>query len=183
MNVKLLRSPVPPFIKSWKWAIVMGQAQSVLCCHQIYNLEEGNPNGTRNTRWRAEVSYIQSRKWDNYPPSVRSPELPSSIQPRKWAVVMGQLQSVLWCLRIACWIPKGITTELDLKFCWPCIIMYHYNVTNLIHIHFRNHFIVSWSSTCFGRQASIFRRHYTSRFCWNIFATPRSTIHKTTPGL
>jgi hypothetical protein len=25
-------------------------------------------------------------------------------------------------------------------------------------------FIVSWSSTCFGPQASIFRRHYTSRF-------------------
>jgi hypothetical protein len=29
---------------------------------------------------------------------------------------------------------------------------HHYNVTNLIHIHFHNHFIVSWSSTCFGRQ-------------------------------
>jgi hypothetical protein len=53
---------------------------------------------------------------------------------------------------------------INLTFCWPCIIMYHYNVTNLIHINFHNHFIVFWSSTCFGRQASIFRRHYTSRF-------------------
>jgi hypothetical protein len=45
-----------------------------------------------------------------------------------------------------------------LIFCWPCIIMYHNNVTNLIHFH--NHFILCW----FGRQASIFRRHYTSNF-------------------
>jgi hypothetical protein len=43
-------------------------------------------------------------------------------------------------------------------------LYYHNNVTNVIHFHFHNHFIVSWSSTCFGRQASIFRRHYTSRF-------------------
>jgi hypothetical protein len=28
-------------------------------------------------------------------------------------------------------------------FCWPCIIMYHNNVTNLIYFHFHNHFIVS----------------------------------------
>jgi hypothetical protein len=28
-----------------------------------------------------------------------------------------------------------------LTFCWPCIIMYHNNVTNLIHFH--DHFIVS----------------------------------------
>jgi hypothetical protein len=42
--------------------------------------------------------------------------------------------------------------------------IHHNNVTNLILFHFHDHFIVSWSSTCFGRQASIFRRHYTSRF-------------------
>jgi hypothetical protein len=41
---------------------------------------------------------------------------------------------------------------------------HHNNVTNLIHIHFHNYVIVSWSSTCFGHQASIFRRHYTSSF-------------------
>jgi hypothetical protein len=40
----------------------------------------------------------------------------------------------------------------------------HNNVTNLIHFHFHNHFIVSWSSTCVRRQASIFRSHYTSSF-------------------
>jgi hypothetical protein len=28
---------------------------------------------------------------------------------------------------------------------------YYINITNLIHFHFHNHFIVSWSSTCFGR--------------------------------
>jgi hypothetical protein len=44
------------------------------------------------------------------------------------------------------------------------LIVHHINVTNFIHFHFHNHFIVSWSSTCFGRQASIFRRHYTSSF-------------------
>jgi hypothetical protein len=55
-------------------------------------------------------------------------------------------------------------TLLHLTFCWPCIIMYHNNVTNLIHFYFHNHFIVSWFFTCFGRQASIFRRHYTSSF-------------------
>jgi hypothetical protein len=54
--------------------------------------------------------------------------------------------------------------KTNLTLCWPCNSMYHYNVTNLIHFHFHNHFIVSWSSTCFGRQASIFRRHYTSSF-------------------
>jgi hypothetical protein len=37
------------------------------------------------------------------------------------------------------------------------------NGTNLIHFHFHNHFIVYWFSTCFGRQASIFRRHYTPK--------------------
>jgi hypothetical protein len=42
--------------------------------------------------------------------------------------------------------------------------MYHNNVTNLIHFHFHNHFIVSSSSTCFGRPVSIFSRHYTSSF-------------------
>jgi hypothetical protein len=26
---------------------------------------------------------------------------------------------------------------------WPCIIMYHNNVTNVIHFHFNKHFIVS----------------------------------------
>jgi hypothetical protein len=57
-----------------------------------------------------------------------------------------------------------INDKDTLTFCWPCIIMYHNNVTNLIHFHFHNHFIVSWYSTCFGRQASIFRRHYTSSF-------------------
>jgi hypothetical protein len=30
-----------------------------------------------------------------------------------------------------------------LIFCWPCIIMYHNSLTNLIHFHFRKHFIVS----------------------------------------
>jgi hypothetical protein len=36
-------------------------------------------------------------------------------------------------------------TFLHLIFCWPCIIMYHSNLTNLIHFHFHyhNHFIVS----------------------------------------
>jgi hypothetical protein len=28
-------------------------------------------------------------------------------------------------------------------FCWPCIIMYHNNVTNLIPFHYHKHFIVS----------------------------------------
>jgi hypothetical protein len=58
-----------------------------------------------------------------------------------------------------------------------CILMqntnltvFHNNVTNLIHFHFHNHFIVSWSSTCFGRQASIFRRHYTSSFWCELHA-------------
>jgi hypothetical protein len=32
---------------------------------------------------------------------------------------------------------------LHLIFCWPCIIMYHNNVTNLIHFHFHKHFLVS----------------------------------------
>jgi hypothetical protein len=59
---------------------------------------------------------------------------------------------------------------LRLTFCWPCIIMYQNNVTNLIHFHFHNHFIVSWSSTCFGRQAYIFRRHYTSSFWYELRA-------------
>jgi hypothetical protein len=47
------------------------------------------------------------------------------------------------------------------------LTVYHYvsqQRPNLIHFHFHNHFIVSWSSTCFGRQKSIFRRHYTSGF-------------------
>jgi hypothetical protein len=44
------------------------------------------------------------------------------------------------------------------------IFINHNNVTNSIHFHFHNHFIVSWPSTCFGRQASIFRRRYTSSY-------------------
>jgi hypothetical protein len=44
------------------------------------------------------------------------------------------------------------------------VVVIHNSVTNLTHFHFHNHFIVSWSSSCFGRQASIFRRHYTSSF-------------------
>jgi hypothetical protein len=48
--------------------------------------------------------------------------------------------------------------------CQTNLLIYHNNVTNLIHFHFHNHFIVSWSSTCLGCQASIFRRHYTSSF-------------------
>jgi hypothetical protein len=59
---------------------------------------------------------------------------------------------------------------LYLTFCWPCIIMYHNNITNSIHFHFHSHFIVSWSSTCFGHQASIFRRHYTSSFSCELHA-------------
>jgi hypothetical protein len=55
-------------------------------------------------------------------------------------------------------------------FCWPCIIMYHSSITNLIHFRFHKHFIVSKSSTCFGRQASIFRRHYTSSFWYKLHA-------------
>jgi hypothetical protein len=51
---------------------------------------------------------------------------------------------------------------LFLTVCWLFIIIYHNNVTNLIHFHFHNHYIVSWSATYFGRQASIFRRYYTS---------------------
>jgi hypothetical protein len=62
-----------------------------------------------------------------------------------------------------CW-PCIIMYHNNVSFCWPCIIMYHNNVTNLINFHFQSHFIVSWSSTCFGRQASIFRTHYTSSF-------------------
>jgi hypothetical protein len=33
------------------------------------------------------------------------------------------------------------TFNMSLMFCWPCSIMYHNNVTNLIHFH--NHVIVS----------------------------------------
>jgi hypothetical protein len=62
-----------------------------------------------------------------------------------------------------CW-PRIIKYYNNVTFCWPFIIMYYNNVSNLIHLHFHNHFIVSWSSTCFGLQASIFRRHYTSSF-------------------
>jgi hypothetical protein len=50
--------------------------------------------------------------------------------------------------------------SLDLYMIEWYKIRYHNNVTNLIHFHFYKHFIVSY--TCFGRQASIFRRHYTS---------------------
>jgi hypothetical protein len=38
------------------------------------------------------------------------------------------------------------TSQVRLIFCSPCIIMYHSNVTNLIHVHFHKHFIVSYSS-------------------------------------
>jgi hypothetical protein len=34
------------------------------------------------------------------------------------------------------------TNILNFIFCWPCIIMYHNNVTSLIHFHFHKHFIV-----------------------------------------
>jgi hypothetical protein len=61
-------------------------------------------------------------------------------------------------------------TYIHLTFCWLRIIMYHNNVTNLIHFHFHNHFIVSWSSTCFGHQVSIFRRHCTSSFWCELLA-------------
>jgi hypothetical protein len=64
----------------------------------------------------------------------------------------------------------SIAETIHLTFCWPCIIMYHNNVTNLIHFRFHNRFIVSWSSTCFGRQASIFRRHYTSSFFYYVLS-------------
>jgi hypothetical protein len=52
----------------------------------------------------------------------------------------------------------------------------HNNVTNLIHFHFHNHFIVSWSSTCFGCQASIFRMHYTSGFWCELCAHGQQNI-------
>jgi hypothetical protein len=68
-----------------------------------------------------------------------------------------------------CW-PCIIMYHNNVTFCWPWIIMDHNNVTNLIHFHFHNHFIVSWSSTWFGRQASIFRRHYTSSFWCDLRA-------------
>jgi hypothetical protein len=61
-------------------------------------------------------------------------------------------------------------TILDLTFCWPCNIMYHNNVTNLIQFKFHKHFITSQSSTCFGLQASIFKRRYTSRFWCELHA-------------
>jgi hypothetical protein len=47
---------------------------------------------------------------------------------------------------------------------------YHNNVTNLIYLHFYDHFIVSWSSTWFGRQVSILRRHYTGIFWCELCA-------------
>jgi hypothetical protein len=40
--------------------------------------------------------------------------------------------------------------------------MYHNNVTNLIHFHFHNHFIVSWSSTCFVPQPAA-AKSYSAR--------------------
>jgi hypothetical protein len=70
---------------------------------------------------------------------------------------------ILWCYNWH-WTNFSPSTRLFLTFCWPCIIMYHNNLTNLLHFHFHNHYIVYWSSTCFGRQASIFSRHYTSSF-------------------
>jgi hypothetical protein len=75
-------------------------------------------------------------------------------------MLMCIITNSIHCLTSVYWI----NTPLHLTFCWPCIIMYHSNVTNLIHFHFHNHVIVSWSSTCFGHQVSIFRRHYTSSF-------------------
>jgi hypothetical protein len=33
-------------------------------------------------------------------------------------------------------------------FCWPCIIMYHNKVTNLIHFHFHNTIKCSWKWKC-----------------------------------
>jgi hypothetical protein len=43
-------------------------------------------------------------------------------------------------------VPTGVGLyrahfALDLSFCWPCIIMYRNNLTNLIHFHFHNNFI------------------------------------------
>jgi hypothetical protein len=68
-----------------------------------------------------------------------------------------------------CWLCI-IMYHNNVTFCWPCIIMYHNTVTNLMHFHFHNHFVVSWSFTCFGRQASILRRHYTSSFWCELHA-------------
>jgi hypothetical protein len=40
---------------------------------------------------------------------------------------------------------KQNNKHVNLMFCWPCIIIYHNNVTNLIHFHFHyhKHFILS----------------------------------------
>jgi hypothetical protein len=38
---------------------------------------------------------------------------------------------------------QALKTLYNLIFCWPCIIMHHNNVTNLIHFHYHKHFIVS----------------------------------------
>jgi hypothetical protein len=88
----------------------------------------------------------------------------------RWLVTLWAVREVyqhtMWRSKPGSWLvlwlegPSLLNRNISWTFCWLCIIMHHNNITNLIHFH--NHFIVSWSCTCFGHQASIFRRHYTS---------------------
>src|SRR5215475_9980227 len=59
-------------------------------------------------------------------------------------------------------------------FCGLCIIMYHNNVTNLIH------FSLSQSLYCvlilYMFRASIFRRHYTSSFWFSRNSAKNATL-------
>jgi hypothetical protein len=51
-----------------------------------------------------------------------------------------------------------------LTFCWPCILMYHNNVTNLIHFHLSQSLYCVVILYMFRVSSFRLRRHYTSSF-------------------
>jgi hypothetical protein len=78
--------------------------------------------------WLSFGKFQDTERFLNPCPRHVSSRRPPSVETYKYATAPSTQKSL----------------ERFLTFCWPCIIMYHYNVTNLIHINFHNHFIVSW---------------------------------------
>jgi hypothetical protein len=60
-----------------------------------------------------------------------------------WGKVLLDLSGINTVLHVVSIIFNcSFINSVNLIFCWPCIIMYHNNLTNLVHFHFHKHFIV-----------------------------------------
>jgi hypothetical protein len=70
--------------------------------------------------------------------------LPHGITVVKMTVPFYVFECDLIMMNVASSCKGYLIAVCFLIFCWLCIIMYHNNITNLIHFHFHKHFIVSY---------------------------------------